>query len=82
MSQENRKDDISKKTVVYQLPGGDAITIRQNAPYQATDKDVLAMDIYYPPDQKRGLRLPAVVVVRILANLATDSGPKWPPVGA
>jgi len=63
MSQENRKDDISKKTVVYQIPGADAITIRQNVPYQATDKGALAMDIYYPPDQKRGLRVPAVVVV-------------------
>jgi len=63
MSQETRKDDISKKTVVYRIPGADAITIRRDVPYRATAKGVLTMDIYYPHDSKSGARIPAVVIV-------------------
>ena len=63
MSQENQQDDITKKTVVYQIPGADAVRIRRDVEYQATDASVLTMDIYYPPDSKSGTRVPAVVFV-------------------
>lgn len=63
MSEEIRPDDIAKKTVVYQMPGTDAVTVRQDVEYRITDAGALAMDIYYPPDLKSGARVPAVVFV-------------------
>lgn len=63
MSQETRQDDISKKTVVYQIHGMDAVTIRREVVYQATDTGALTMDIYYPQAAKNGARIPAVIVV-------------------
>ena len=63
MSQETQRDDITKRRVVYQLPGVDAVTIRRDVEYRATDAGVLTMDIYYPPDSKTGVRIPAIVFV-------------------
>jgi hypothetical protein len=63
MSEETRQNDISKKKVVYEMPGMDAVTIRQDVEYRKTDAGALTMDIYYPPDFKSGARTPAVVIV-------------------
>ena len=63
MSQEIQQEHISKKRVVYQIPGVDAVTIRRDVEYRVTDAGVLTMDIYYPPDAKSGARTPAVVFV-------------------
>lgn len=63
MSQETRPDDISKKTVVYHLPGVEAVTIRRDVEYKTTDTGALTMDLYYPPDAQSGARIPAVVFV-------------------
>lgn len=63
MSQETQQHDITKKRVVYHVPGVDAATIRRDVEYRSADGDVLTMDFYYPPDAKSGTRLPAVVVV-------------------
>ncbi|MGH9834027.1 MAG: alpha/beta hydrolase [Blastocatellia bacterium] len=63
MSQETQQDHITKKTVVYQMPGMDAVTIRRDVEYRSTDAGALTMDIYYPPDSKSGARTPAVVFV-------------------
>jgi acetyl esterase/lipase len=49
--------------VVYRLPGADAVTIRRDVEYSVTDLGTLTMDIYYPPDSKSGMRIPAVVFV-------------------
>jgi hypothetical protein len=63
MSQDIEPDHISKKRVVYQEPGMDAVTIRRDLEYRATESGALTMDIYYPPDAKSGARIPAVVIV-------------------
>jgi acetyl esterase/lipase len=63
MSQEIQRHEITKKSVVYQIPGMDAATIRRNVEYRGTDADALTMDIYYPPDSKGEARIPAVVFV-------------------
>lgn len=63
MSQETPRDDITKKAVVYQLPRMDAVRIRRDVEYRATDAGGLTMDIYYPPESKSGERIPAVVFV-------------------
>jgi hypothetical protein len=63
MSKETQPNEISKKLVVYQLPAVDAVKTRRDVEYRATDAGALTMDIYYPPDLKSGVRIPAVVVV-------------------
>lgn len=63
MSQETQQNDITKKSVVYQMSGMDDVTIRQDVEYKATDKGTLTMNIYYPPDAKSDSRLPAVIFV-------------------
>ncbi len=63
MSQEAQQNDITKKRVVYQLPGMESVTIRRDVEYRPTDAGALTMDIYYPPDFQSGARIPAVVFV-------------------
>ena len=63
MSQENQQDAISKRMVVYKVPGVDDVAVRRDAEYRVTDKSTLTMDVYYPPDSKSGSRMPAVVFV-------------------
>ncbi|HVT58320.1 MAG TPA: alpha/beta hydrolase [Thermoanaerobaculia bacterium] len=63
MSQDAQQADITKKAVVYQIAGMDAVTIRRDVEYGAAGADVLTMDIYRPPDAPRSAPLPAVVVV-------------------
>ena len=62
MSQETAQDHISRKRVAYTMPGVDAVTVRRDEPYRASDTGPLTMDLYRPPDSS-GARLPAVVVV-------------------
>ncbi len=54
---------ITKKPVVYRIPGMEAAAIRRDVEYRTTDSGPLKMDLYYPADAKSGARLPAVVVV-------------------
>ena len=63
MSKETPQDHISKKRVVYEMPGVDAVTTRPDVAFGSRDGDALTMDVYYPPDFKDGARLPAVVIV-------------------
>jgi dienelactone hydrolase len=63
MSQDAHQDHISKKVVVYRIPGMEAVKVRRDVPYRASDAGALTMDIYYPPDFESGARIPAVVIV-------------------
>lgn len=63
MSQENQQEHISKKMVVYQMPGIEAVTVRRDVEYRATDAGALTMDLYYPPNAKSEARIPAVIIV-------------------
>ena len=69
MSQNAPQNDITRKRVVYQIPGMDAVTIRRDVEYRGTDAGGLMMDIYYPPDWKSGARVPAVVFVSGYSDL-------------
>ena len=60
MSQE---EPISKKTVLYEMPGTDAVTMRHDQAFGANGDDTLIMDLYLPPNAGSGSRLPAVVIV-------------------
>ena len=48
MSETVERHEMTKKTVLYEMPGTDAVTIRQDVEYHAADAGALAMDIYYP----------------------------------
>jgi hypothetical protein len=63
MSQEQTPDPISKKVVVYSIPGMDGVKVLRDVEYSAGDAGALTMDIYYPPDFKSGMLRPAVVFV-------------------
>lgn len=63
MSQETPQEPISKKRVVYHLPGMEAVTIRREVEYRTTAAGPQTMDLYYPPSVDDGARLPAVVFV-------------------
>lgn len=63
MSQNTQQDHISKKRVIYTMPGVDAVTIRRDVEYRVTDAGALTIDLYYPPDSKSEARTPAVVFV-------------------
>jgi hypothetical protein len=57
MSQETRSNDMTKKTVVYEVPGMDAVSVRRDVPYGAQ----VTFDLYQPADFASGERRPAVV---------------------
>jgi hypothetical protein len=63
MSQENPQDHISKKRVVYAIPGVEKVTVRRDVEYRTTDSGGLTMDVYHPPGQTTASRTPAVVLV-------------------
>ena len=63
MSQDTQQDHISKKRVLYTMPGVDAVTVRRDVEYRVTDAGALTMDLYYPPDSKSGARTSAVIFV-------------------
>jgi acetyl esterase/lipase len=81
MSQELPDDHVTKKPVVYRIPGVGA-TVRRNVEYSTTDAGPLTMDLYYPADSKAGAQLPAVVFVHGYSDAGVGM-PKvlgWPPL--
>lgn len=63
MSQGRQRADITRKAVVYQMPGMEAVMVRRDIEHRAAPGGVLTMDIYYPPDRRSGARVPAVLFV-------------------
>jgi len=63
MTQENRRHTIATKRVVLEIPGADAVVVRQDVPYALVDGERLTMDIYYPAGPTGHERTPAVLFV-------------------
>ena len=63
MAQDPPQDHISKKRVLYTLPGMNDVTIRPRIEYRRSGESVLTLDIYSPPDAERRGPRPAVVFV-------------------
>ena len=63
MSQEPPDDHMSKKRVVYHIPGMERAAIQHDVVYRTTEAGPLTMDVYAPADAPAGARLPAVVLV-------------------
>src|SRR5438270_11395212 len=73
MSQDIQQDHISKKVVVYRIPGVDGVKVRRDVAYRVTDAGALTMDIYYPPDFKSGTQIPAIFVVTGFPDLGFEA---------
>ncbi len=63
MSEETQQDNMAAKTVVYRIPGMDAVTVRRDVEYGEAGDGDLTMDLYYPPDSQGGAPAPAVLFV-------------------
>jgi hypothetical protein len=63
MSQETRQDTMTTKTVVYQIPGMEDVTIRRDVQYGEAGAGDRTMDLYYPPGSLGGAPAPAVLFV-------------------
>jgi hypothetical protein len=57
-----KNDPISKKEVVYKMPGTDSVRLRHDVKYQTKGNETLTLDLYYPPNSTTGI-LPAVLIV-------------------
>ena len=77
MSRELPQDHVTKKRVVYQIPGMEAVTVRRDVEYRATDAGPLTMDLYYPPDVENGTPLPAVVFVAGYSDVGMQKVLDW-----
>jgi len=84
MSQDAPRTDLAVKTVLYTLPGIDAVTVRHDEPYRVTDSGALTMDLYYPPGAAPDMRLPAVLFVFGYSDIGypTKLGCKFKEMGA
>jgi hypothetical protein len=69
MPDEIQPEDLTKKRVVYQIPGMNDVKIRRDVEYRVTETGAQTMDVYYPPDWQDGARLPAVVFVSGFSDL-------------
>ena len=63
MSQEAPEVPVWKKGLVYTMPGADAVTVRQDLPFPASDGGALSMDLYVPPGSTSARRPPALIIV-------------------
>ena len=63
MSHDERQEHISKKAVLYTIPGMERVKVRRDVEYTAGDGRPLGFDIYRPPGADEGGRTPAVVFV-------------------
>jgi hypothetical protein len=84
MSQDAQRDQMSKKRVVYSMPGMEGAKVRRDEPYRVTDAGTLTMDVYYPPDSKAGDRTPAVIFVTGFSDLGAEKmfGSKFKDMGS
>lgn len=55
--------DIAKRTVLYQLPGMEAVEVRRDLAVPAGEAGSFAMDLYSPPGSTGGEPPPAVIIV-------------------
>jgi acetyl esterase/lipase len=61
--EEMAPTELAKMTIVYSIPGMDAVTVRHDVPYRATESGSLVFDVYYPPGAANDRPLPAVLFI-------------------
>lgn len=69
MSQKTERAEMTKKPVLYEMPGTEAVVVNRDLEYRSTDAGSLTMDLYRPPGAAAGARLPAVIFVTGYSDL-------------
>jgi hypothetical protein len=84
MSEDTQRQQMSKKRVVYSIPGMDRVAVRRDEAYRSTDAGVLTMDLYYPPDSTAAAGAPAVIFVTGFSDVGAEQmiGSKFKDTGA
>lgn len=63
MTDKAERHEITMKSVLFRLPGMDAVTIRRDIDYGTSHDGRLTTDLYYPSEPRALTRTPAVVFV-------------------
>jgi hypothetical protein len=71
MGQAAQRMEITKKTVVYEIPGMEAVSVRRDIVYRTTAAGDLTLDLYFPP--KTSEPLPAVIFVLGYSDLGAEA---------
>jgi acetyl esterase/lipase len=71
--EEMAPTELAKMTVVYSIPGVEAVTVRRDVTYRTTDSGSLSFDVYYPPGPTADSRHPAVLFVHGYSDAGTPN---------
>src|SRR5262249_46499938 len=55
--------ELTKKRVVYTIPGMEQVSVQKNITYKTVEGTQLQMDVYFPPDLQRDAQRSAVIFV-------------------
>jgi acetyl esterase/lipase len=70
--EEMAPSELAKLTVVYSVPGVEAVTVRRDVPYRTTESGSLCFDVYYPPGAAES-PLPAVLFIHGYSDAVTPN---------
>ena len=73
MSQQPPRAEITRKPVLCQIPGMDAVRVRRDVPYRTTSAGILTMDLYLPPGLPSGSGRPAVIFVSGYSDVGIEA---------
>jgi hypothetical protein len=85
MADERPQDHISRKRVLYTVPGMDRVTVMRDLVYRTPDgTPPLTMDVYLPPDSTPDARHPAVILVTGYTDAGAQKmlGCRWKDMGS
>lgn len=63
MSEKTSENPMVRRTVLYNLPGGDAVQVRRDLGFTGASGEALFLDLYRPKDHRAGSALPCVLIV-------------------
>jgi hypothetical protein len=83
MSQDTPRDQMSKRRVVYSLPGMESVTVRRGEAYRIGADGPLTMDVYFPPTLRPDRPAGAVLLVTGYSDLGAQRllGAKFKDIG-
>jgi dienelactone hydrolase len=71
--------EVTAQQLVYQVPGMEKVLVLKNVAYKKTDSGELTLDLYYPPDFRKGAVLPTVVFINGVGDVAGSKLKEWGP---
>lgn len=71
--------EVTAQEVVYRVTGMDNVTVLKNVVYKTGDSTELKLDVYYPPDFRKGSTRPAVVFINGVGDTPGSRLKEWRP---